>query len=413
MSDLLTRSFGSQLGAMEKRFLPQLNISSPDAAFIQYLFASLREDCRPSPWPDLVPPAKVAGGMAPDLATVGFLAALNPSSATTGLFPAWRESFARLRDKDPFPLDRLTFTLRPIEFLGICIGARTIANPAAGDVAWLRSLFPEQRRLIQARWSSWLSSAANIVLTGADDGRETVNPEELPTDELALFTWLRLTSTFAQQGPWKTFDADALQRLLLVRCGTTEPERLEPTRAALLYATLKTSVREFLHSLLDERWQASRAEKDAVELVTQICRRFHRMAQQLKTRHDNRSTLEITDEYDVQDLMQGILLLFFDDVREETWTPNYAGNSSRTDLVLWKESVVVEAKMTRKSLKQREIANQLIIDKDRYKTDPRCKTLVCFVYDPQGFCSNPAALESDLSQADSPRTRVIVFSGRA
>jgi hypothetical protein len=412
VSDLLSRSFGTQLRALEKRFLPHLQSSSPEAAFVHYVFATLREDCRPHPWPDPIAPAKLSGGMAPDLATAGFLAALNSSPATTSFYPAWRESFARLRDKDPFPLDRLTFTLRPVEFLGICLGARVIGDPETGDVTWLRSLLPEQRRLIHGQWSSWLSSGANVILSDADDSRETVNPQEVPLDELALVTWLRLAPAFAQQGFWKTIEPASLQRPLLLRSATTESDALEPTRAALLYATLKTSVLESLHSLVDERWQVSRAEKDAFELVTQICRRFHRMAQQLRNRHDNRPTLEITDEYDVQDLMHAILLLFFDDVREETWTPNYAGNSSRTDFVLWKECLVVEVKMTRKSLKQKDIANQLIIDKERYKADPRCKTLVCFVYDPGGFCSNPAALESDLSQPESPRTRVIVFSSR-
>jgi len=39
------------------------------------------------------------------------------------------------------------------------------------------------------------------------------------------------------------------------------------------------------------------------------------MANTLKARHDGRSTLEITDEYDVQDLFTAMLKLHFDDVR--------------------------------------------------------------------------------------------------
>jgi hypothetical protein len=53
--------------------------------------------------------------------------------------------------------------------------------------------------------------------------------------------------------------------------------------------------------------------------------------------------------------------------------------------------------VSRKSLSQREITNQLIIDKERYSATPRCRTLICFVYDLRGFCENPAALESDLA----------------
>lgn len=411
--DILAQSFGRQLGALEKLFLPSLKTASPEAAFIQYVFTTLLENCRPALWPNPIAPAKLSGGMTPELAAFGFLSALNPTAAETALYPDWRESFTRLRGKDPFPVDRLTFTLRPIEFLGICLGARTIADASSGALSWLRGLLPEQRRQLQGRWGLWLSSTANVVLSGADDWRDTVTLEELAVDELALLTWLRLSPSLAQQGFWKTLEPSLLQQELLLRCATAELDVPEPARAALLYGTLKASVMDSLLSLIDERWQATRSQKDALELVTVICRRFHRMAQQLRTRHDNRVGLKIADEYDVQDLLHAILLLFFDDVREETWTPNYAGNSSRTDFVLWKESVVIEAKMTRKNHKQKDIANELIIDKERYGADSRCKTLVCFVYDPAGLCVNPIALENDLSQDDSPQTRVIVFSGRS
>ncbi len=411
LRETLAKSFGGQLSALEKLFLPSLKSASPEAAFIQYVFTTLPSDCRPASWPSPIAPPKVSGGMAPELSAIGFLSALNPPTGIT-LYPDWRESFARLRDKDPFPVDRLAFTLRPIEFLGVCIGARMIADASSGALTWLQGILPEQRHQLHGRWSLWLSSVANVALSGTDDWRDTVAPGELPVDELALLTWLCISPSLAQQGFWKAIAPSFLQRELLLRCATADLDVPEPARAALVYAALKVSVMDSLQSLIDERWQTTRSQKDALELVTVICRRFHRMAQQLRTRHDSRVTLKIADEYDVQDLLHAILLLFFDDVREETWTPNYAGNSSRTDFVLWKESVVIEAKMTRKSHKQKDIANELIIDKERYRADSRCKTLVCFVYDPAGLCNNPLALENDLSQDDFPQTRVIVFSGR-
>lgn len=41
------------------------------------------------------------------------------------------------------------------------------------------------------------------------------------------------------------------------------------------------------------------------------------------------------------------------------------------------------------------VGEQLIIDMKRYQTHPDCKTLVCFVYDPNGHIKNPTALEND------------------
>jgi hypothetical protein len=70
------------------------------------------------------------------------------------------------------------------------------------------------------------------------------------------------------------------------------------------------------------------------------------MANTLKARHDGRSTLEITDEYDAQDLFTAMLKLHFDDVRPEEWTPSYAGNSSRIDFLLKEFGLAIEVKMT-------------------------------------------------------------------
>jgi len=67
-------------------------------------------------------------------------------------------------------------------------------------------------------------------------------------------------------------------------------------------------------------------EKDNfIIIVSKICDRFNLVARQLRNRHESRPTLEIEDEYDVQDLMHALLRIFFEDIRPEEWTPSYAG----------------------------------------------------------------------------------------
>lgn len=107
--------------------------------------------------------------------------------------------------------------------------------------------------------------------------------------------------------------------------------------------------------------------------------------------------------------MHGVLQLHFDGVRPEEWTPSYAGNSSRVDFYLPRERVVVEAKMTRPGLGQKEIVNQLLIDVARYAQRQSVDTLVCLVYDPERRCENSATLENDIeSSASRLRIRVVV-----
>ena len=131
-------------------------------------------------------------------------------------------------------------------------------------------------------------------------------------------------------------------------------------------------------------------------------------ANQLRLRRGTRRSLVIRDEYDVQNLLHSLLLLHFEDVRPEEWTPSYAGKASRTDFLLKREEIVIETKMTRDGLDQKKLGDELIIDKERYRVHPNCKSLVCFVYDPDHRCSNPTALEDDLSQEAPFRVAVIV-----
>jgi hypothetical protein len=171
---------------------------------------------------------------------------------------------------------------------------------------------------------------------------------------------------------------------------------------------------EFLKTLKEDiannpdYWKIKLTEKpkelnrrlNPIDLVARICDRFHSVSRQLRNRHNNRPTLEIEDEYDVQDLIHSLLRIYFDDIRPEEWTPSYAGGSARMDFLLKNEKMVIETKKTRKGLNPKELGDQLIIDIQRYKEHPDCKTLFCFIYDPEGRIANPKGIEKDLSRKD-------------
>lgn len=108
------------------------------------------------------------------------------------------------------------------------------------------------------------------------------------------------------------------------------------------------------------------ATPQSVAIVEQLATNFHYFVDQLRHRHAGRPPLEINDEYDVQDSFHALLRLFFDDIRDEEWTPSYAGGASRLDFLLSAEEVVVEIKKTRTGLRDREVGEQLSIDIRRY-----------------------------------------------
>ena len=172
-------------------------------------------------------------------------------------------------------------------------------------------------------------------------------------------------------------------------------QEVDATTSKLL-ARLKTRIRH-------------EGKEDILYNLERIFRRFQQVARQISRRHDSRQTLYITDEYDVQDLLHALLRIYYDDIRPEEWTPSYAGSSSRMDFLLKEEQVVVETKKARDNLRDKEVGKELMIDIQKYSEHPDCKSLVCFVYDPDGKIANPIGLENDLNKLSNENMQVNTF----
>ena len=142
--------------------------------------------------------------------------------------------------------------------------------------------------------------------------------------------------------------------------------------------------------------------------ISVIFKNFHKIVRQLRCRYDNRQTLDVNDEYDVQDLLHSLLILLYDDIRKEEWTPSYAGKSARQDFLIKKEQIVIETKKTRKSLSDKELGDELIIDIARYKKHPDCKQLICFIYDPEGRISNPKGFIDDIESSNDGFVKIYI-----
>lgn len=112
-------------------------------------------------------------------------------------------------------------------------------------------------------------------------------------------------------------------------------------------------------------------------------------------------TLDINDEYDLQDLIYALLHINFNDIRKEEWTPNYAGGASRMDFLINPFGIVLETKKTREGLGSKELGKQLVNDIVWYEKHPNCKKLICFIYDPEQRITNPKGLITDLENMNN------------
>lgn len=188
-------------------------------------------------------------------------------------------------------------------------------------------------------------------------------------------------------------EADRFEKgdLAAVRRSVAEKAKL----LTFLTKRLVDGTLETKHSGL--RLQFASGPLDSVQVVVTIANRMREVERQLRIRHDSRTTLEVHDEHDAQDLFHAVLRLFFDDIREESGAPGYAGGSSRMDFLLPRYRLAVELKHARASMSGKDLGDQLIIDIDRYKRHPDVRHLVCLVFDREGHIHNPRGLEHDLS----------------
>ena len=139
------------------------------------------------------------------------------------------------------------------------------------------------------------------------------------------------------------------------------------------------------------------SEQEPLQLLRKVCLRFHSVARQLRLRKDYRATLEVEDDYDLQDLLCALLKVEFDEVGVEEWTPPYTGGEARTTLFLNRDQIAVVAKKTRAGLTAKELSEQVVADSAYYRAQDKCATLFCFIYDPEGRIGSPKRLETNLT----------------
>ena len=153
--------------------------------------------------------------------------------------------------------------------------------------------------------------------------------------------------------------------------------------------------------------------RETAQVLEYLFTKFHSVAKQLQMRQRNREPFTVKDEYDVQDLLHGLLRMYFEDVRPEEHCPSYAGTSPRIDFFLKKEQIAIEAKMTSKDHRRKKIREELILDKEYYRKKEECKILYCLVYDPDEWIMNPRGFESDLyGKSEKFETKVFIIPRR-
>lgn len=135
--------------------------------------------------------------------------------------------------------------------------------------------------------------------------------------------------------------------------------------------------------------------------LRRICSNFHKIALQLRSRRRKRDPFEIKDEYDVQDILQALAYVFYKDIRDEHPTGQQAGSRSDMDFLIPEIHTIVEAKMTRDSLTNIKLKEEILRDiKDCSTLVPLgYKKILFFIYDPEHRIKNAVGFIKDLSES--------------
>jgi hypothetical protein len=146
-----------------------------------------------------------------------------------------------------------------------------------------------------------------------------------------------------------------------------------------------------------------------VDLLVSSLRRLAYSFRPLVMRRRGRTGISISDEYDLQDLVESLLKSLYNDVRAEERTPSYAGASSVMDFLVKDEAVAVEVKVTAPGRLPRHVKTELLVDISDYRQHPSVSTLIAVVYDLASTFGNPTGFERDLSgQHGNLEARVLV-----
>lgn len=158
--------------------------------------------------------------------------------------------------------------------------------------------------------------------------------------------------------------------------------------AALQSITLETDIDVQLQILLEDiertLLQSKFVNKSSDEIIRDVLNNFSNAIQKIISgRRLNHHNFKIEDEYDVQDILYVILKSIFPNLRDEDPIPKVGGKSTKIDLILREEKILIEVKMMKvKDSNETHFIEQLKVDFESYHECKWLRKLFCFVYDP-------------------------------
>lgn len=135
-----------------------------------------------------------------------------------------------------------------------------------------------------------------------------------------------------------------------------------------------------------------------INLVISILNTFPDVTSRLKYRRKGKVILEISDEYDVQDILYVMLKGAFSTLQYEDPTPKDGLISARADFIISDLGTYIETKYISEKGKEKDIQDECLLDIQKYGIQENCQKIVFFVYDPNKCIDNQFAFKASLEK---------------
>jgi hypothetical protein len=150
------------------------------------------------------------------------------------------------------------------------------------------------------------------------------------------------------------------------------------------------------------------SQEDENDFLDQVFDKFHSISLLLKDRKHNKDSFVISDEYDVQDLLQILLMPVYEDIRIDEPTASFAGKFSKIDFTLYGKHIAIEVKIASDTHLEDKISRELLEDIAHYGTNHDLNLLICFIYDPNYNLKKRPQLKTDLESMSTSKLKVKV-----
>jgi len=311
------------------------------------------------------------------------------------------KSFNLLKKRDHFKGPHLSFPFQPLTFLGIVLGAKAVKEGSfcKDAVDWLTHVLNERIKI--GHVSSFSKLFYKYIEHHLKDKVIEISDmsQYSSLEELSLLEFGGMQNIF--KIPNQQESLGQIRKSILRLLVETQPERIEPEKAPIIWAAANESIKKDINNLLL-----------SPSFVSAILSRFEHAMRRWRYDPENTKNLvrwPINQEKEVQDIIWMILRSYFDDVVDEETLPKFGHSSYKPDFAIPSLNLLIEVKYAYKKEDFKKIEKEIMQDTIGYLMNTQqYKKIIVFIYDNSSSVQEHDIARRDLIKIDEIEDVIIV-----